>query len=116
MALEITPDLGWNKGTAIQMILRHLGGDPHVAVYAGDGANDQEALQAVAAEGGYAIGIGPDVPPAAQYRLPDHAALVGFLGELDASLEGRECRDTSPAIHSMALYGLWKQFLPTNPM
>lgn len=115
MALEITPNFGWNKGTAIQMILQHLGGEPHVAIYAGDGANDQEAMEVVAALGGYAIGIGADAPGAAQYRLADQATLMAFLGELDALLGDWEPHDASPPTNPVALHGLWKGFLPTNP-
>lgn len=115
MAIEVVPDLGWNKGTAIQTILDHLGGDPHVTVYAGDGVNDGEALQTVAACGGYAIGIGHDVSDVAEYHLPDQPALLEFLGELDAALQDRESRDISGRTNAMALYGLWRQFFPTNP-
>lgn len=115
MALEITPNFGWNKGTAIQMILQHLGGEPHVAIYAGDGANDQEAMEVVATLGGYAIGIGADAPGGAQYRLADQAALMAFLGELDALLGDWEPHDASPPANPVALHGLWKGFLPTNP-
>ncbi len=114
MAVEITPELGWTKGTAARTILQHLGSERAAVVYAGDGANDVEAFQVVAASGGYAVGIGPDAPPVARYRLPDSAALVRFLGKLDDSLERGEPCSLRPSSNALALYGLWKHFLPTN--
>jgi len=48
---------------------------------------DAEAMKLTVAAGGYALGIGPQAPPAAQYRLPEQAALPAFLESLDAALE-----------------------------
>jgi trehalose-phosphatase len=93
MAVEITPDLGWNKGTAVRTILEHLGaalpprsGDDFCVLYAGDEANDADALETVAALGGIALGIGPQAPDAARHRLPDPAALIAMLKRLLAAL------------------------------
>jgi len=88
LAVEIVPELGWNKGTAVQRILDSLPGDDVCLLYAGDEANDADALQTVAALGGIALGIGPQAPDAAQYRLPDPAALIALLAELLAALPG----------------------------
>ena len=68
MAIEIMPDLGWTKGSALRMIAAHVGatGNPVLPFYAGDDANDADALAAAAALGGVAVGIGPCAPPAAQ--------------------------------------------------
>lgn len=97
MALEITPELGWTKGTAVRTILQQLGGDRSVVVYAGDGANDVEALEVVAAGGGFALGVGPESPRAAQYHLTDHVALFRFLDRLDNSLEQEESCGLQPS-------------------
>lgn len=86
MAVEIVPELGWNKGTAVQRILDSLSGDDVCVLYAGDEANDADALETVAAMGGIALGIGPQAPDAARHRLPDPAALIAMLGQLLAGL------------------------------
>ncbi len=87
-AIEVTPDVGWTKATAIQRILEHMGGAVHL-LYAGDADNDEEALTEVAHAGGIAIGVGADPPAGARYRLPNPAALVRILIVLRASLRNR---------------------------
>jgi trehalose-phosphatase len=91
-AWEITPTKGWNKGTAVRLILADFGASSDVLFYAGDGANDAEAIEEVAAMGGITVGIGSDAPPAVSCRLPSPAALLAFLSELSSSLEEREPR------------------------
>ncbi len=81
MSLEITPNLGWSKGTAVHWLVSHLGTDL-MPMYAGDHANDKEALDVVREIGGVTIGIGPDCPPVAEYRLSDPTALAVFLKRL----------------------------------
>jgi trehalose 6-phosphate phosphatase len=86
-AWEITPAWGWTKGTAVRLILAHLGANSPVLFYAGDRDSDIEAMEVVAAMGGIAMGIGPHAPSAAGCQLPDPGALRAFLANLDASLE-----------------------------
>ena len=86
MALEISPDMGWNKGTAVRMILDHLDAPQAMVVYAGDAANDTEAFDAVAAVAGITLGVGPDSPSIARFCLADPAALCEFLSRLAAAL------------------------------
>jgi trehalose-phosphatase len=81
-AMEITPDLGWNKGTAVGQILKHLGVSGPGLLYAGDSENDAEAFDVAAAHGGVTIGIGPEAPANAQFRLPDPASLFQLLRRL----------------------------------
>lgn len=85
LALEITPALNWNKGTALRTIIAHLG-PATVPLYAGDQANDEEALQAAADLGGVALGIGPN-SPAARYHLQSPAQLTEFLADFLKALE-----------------------------
>jgi hypothetical protein len=63
-------------------------GPDTLPLYAGDDANDRDALETATALGGLALGIGPQAPATAQHRLPGPAALVkflvGFLGALSA--------------------------------
>ena len=89
-AWEIAPAKGWNKGTAVRLILADCGTNSDVLFYAGDGANDVEAIDDVAAMGGITVGVGADAPSTVMCRLPNHAALLSFLGNLDASLEKRK--------------------------
>ncbi len=82
MAIEIAPDLGRTKGTALRMIVEHVGGTAVMPLYAGDDANDADALLAAADLGGIAIGIGPRAPSLARYRLPDAWSLGCVLDVL----------------------------------
>jgi trehalose-phosphatase len=83
--MEITPALGWTKGSALSRIVTQAG-SPALALYAGNDRNDQDALEQVAALGGIAIGVGPRAPLAAQHRVPDPAALWQFLFSLPEAL------------------------------
>ncbi len=66
--IEIIPNLGWDKGTALEFILddaaRHA-----LPFYAGDAANDADALIAARKRGGIAVGVGPEAPSEAEYRF-----------------------------------------------
>jgi trehalose 6-phosphate phosphatase len=81
MAIEITPALGWTKGFGVRTMVASAGTDA-LPLYAGDEANDGDALEATNALGGVTIGIGPRAPASARYRLADSAALVSFLHTL----------------------------------
>jgi trehalose-phosphatase len=82
MALEIVPNLGCTKRSAICQMLHFCGDGPVIALYAGDDANDAEPLQHVADQGGVAIGVGERAPACAKYRLPDPASLREHLAHL----------------------------------
>jgi trehalose-phosphatase len=98
MALEVTPELGWNKGTAVSMIVRHLKPCSYALLYAGDSANDAEGLEAAIALGGIGIGVGPDAPSVAQCTLPGTGALHELLVDLEDSLSAvTKPRDPAPA-------------------
>lgn len=79
-AVEVVPASGWTKGTAVRRIAEHARAD--LPVYAGDGANDSEALEAVAGLGGIPVGVGPVAPPAARHRLASPAALGAWIGDV----------------------------------
>lgn len=81
-AVEITPDLGWTKGTAVRMILAGLPREHLISLYAGDNYNDVEAFQAVSATGGMTIGVGSDAPSMVDLRMSDVTDLQAFLEEL----------------------------------
>ncbi len=76
LGLEVVPDVGWDKGTAIRHMLDDMGGDAY-PVYAGDAGNDAPALAAVEAAGGLSIAVGPYATPA-MTRLAG-SGMVGSL-------------------------------------
>jgi trehalose-phosphatase len=114
-AWEITPANGWNKGTAVQLILADLAIQSDFVLYAGDGANDAEGIEAVAGMGGITLGIGPHAPAAAEYRLANHAALQALLARLDASLEKTKSHFAESVTDCLRPHAGWKSVLPTNP-
>lgn len=61
------------------------GAVPMQAVYAGNDANDAEAMAEVARRGGWTLAVGPDAPPADQ-RLDSPEALAEWLEALAATL------------------------------
>jgi trehalose-phosphatase len=81
LAFEVTALDAWHKGTAIERILAHAGGDLY-PVYAGDSDNDTPALEVVARQGGTTLGIGPEAPPGVQVRFPDPATFSRSLSRL----------------------------------
>jgi len=115
-AWEITPARGWNKGTAVRLILADFGTNGDVLFYAGDGANDAEAFKEIAAMGGITVGVGADAPSNAVCKLPNQVALLSFLSSLDGSLEKRKPHFSRSSKEYVGLYGFWKSTLPTNPM
>lgn len=81
MAIEMVPELGWDKGTALRATLSMIS-DNCTMLYAGDHANDAEAFAVVNALRGITLGVGPDAPPAAQHSLEDPDQLQRFTGRL----------------------------------
>jgi len=84
-ALEVALAGAWTKGDAVA---RMAGGRESLVVYAGDGANDEEAVAAVNARGGLTIGVGPEAPEAARVRVADQVAFKAGLFRLAESLCG----------------------------
>lgn len=90
--VEITPNVGWTKGTAVDFLLEHLDRDECYILYAGDEGSDVEAMWTVGSRGGVSIGIGPGLPATAEYKLPDPAAVDHLLDELCHALgTGTDC-------------------------
>lgn len=114
MAIEVSPELGWNKGTAVRAILDHFRINRTALLYAGDSENDAEALETVASLGGVALGIGPEAPATASYHLESPGELEALLTSLDDSLRRRQ--SASASTRALAVYGLWKSSFPTGTM
>jgi len=85
-AIEVTPNLGWTKGSAVHRIVQDIG-PKTLPFYAGDGANDADAMEAVQSLGGITLGIGSQAPSAALARLADSSELVSFLQAFLADVE-----------------------------
>src|SRR5262249_44322725 len=85
-AVEIIPNLGWTKGTAVDLFLERLGQKPRLVIYAGDEASDLEVLWEVGLHDGITIGVGHNSPTVAQYELPDCQAVELLLEHLCESL------------------------------
>lgn len=90
-AVEITPNIGWTKGTAVEYLMEHLNAKECHVLYAGDEASDIEAIWTVGSKGGTAIGVGPGSPCVAQYKLPDASAVQHLLDDLCHRLGGVGC-------------------------
>jgi trehalose-phosphatase len=95
-AVEIIPNLGWTKGTAVELFLERLGRKPRLVIYAGDEASDLEVLWEVGLHDGITIGVGHSTPTVAQYELPDTQAVERLLEHLCESLGcgARSCPET----------------------
>lgn len=85
-ALEITPVLGWHKGTAVRMIVESLRTEDLLTMYAGDSLNDSEAFATVNDMDGISIAVGPEAPPGAQISVDNPRELIEWLGELVAKI------------------------------
>jgi trehalose 6-phosphate phosphatase len=84
--LEIRPANAWTKGDAVDRMLS-AGGAGVFPIYAGDGANDEEAVERVNAHGGLTIGVGREAPAAATIHLATPEGLVGGLAGLCSKLK-----------------------------
>ncbi len=95
-AIEVTTNLGWNKGTAVYMIVNDVGPNA-IPFYAGDFANDAVAMEAVRNLGGFAVGIGGQAPPA-NCCLSDASALMAFLRSFLEKIEQLASSDSNPLV------------------
>ena len=77
MALEIKPQINWNKGYAVKWILREVLPSSALPIYIGDDGTDEEAFGAIPE--GITIRVGEPGDSRAQYHLPSVAAVGEFL-------------------------------------
>ncbi|HTU91796.1 MAG TPA: trehalose-phosphatase [Gemmataceae bacterium] len=87
MAVEVLVGGTWTKGEAVRKMLE-LVGEPAFAFYAGDAPNDREAMDAVTAHGGIALGVGPLAPDSGAAHVEDSETLLSWLGALLHAIQG----------------------------
>lgn len=81
---ELRPAAPWDKGRAVRYLMERLGVDPvaEVPVYLGDDLTDEDALDALRADG-IGIVVGTERRrTAAKFRLEDPTAVAVFLDRL----------------------------------
>jgi trehalose 6-phosphate phosphatase len=87
LAVEVLVGGTWTKGDAVRRMIDHVG-EPVFAFYAGDAPNDKEALEAVTAHGGIALGVGPLAPPSATSHVADPETLANWMEALLHAIQG----------------------------
>ncbi|HTU48806.1 MAG TPA: trehalose-phosphatase [Bryobacteraceae bacterium] len=83
MVLEVFPRVDWHKGRAVKWIAREVLPSSPLLIYLGDDVTDEDAFAAI--QEGITIKVGGLSDTAAQYALPDVAAVGLFLKWLNHS-------------------------------
>lgn len=87
---EIQPKIDWNKGKAVEHLLRVLDLDAHdvVPVYLGDDVTDEDAFRALAARAGGGVGILVIDPADVSDRETAATAVLHTVDEVGRFLDG----------------------------
>ncbi len=80
MVIELRP-AGADKGDAVRALMAEPDFAGARPLFVGDDLTDEDAFAAAASMGGSGILVGAARESAAQWRLPDVAAVIGWLGE-----------------------------------
>jgi len=87
---ELRPAADWHKGTALRWLADAAGLEPEtLVVFVGDDVTDEDALDAVRAEGLGVVVDTEDRPSAAHMRLDDPSQVAELLGRIRAEVEHR---------------------------
>ena len=84
--LELRPDIAWDKGSAVEWLLRALAVVPSAAIYIGDDLTDEHAFEVLAGRGTPIVVAEEDRPTAARWRLRDTGEVRHLLERLNAVL------------------------------
>ncbi len=80
---ELQPDIGWDKGNAVELILDSLPqdqADQRLPIYIGDDVTDEDAFDTLGANGiGIVVNAGEPKPTLARYRLTNPDQVRDFL-------------------------------------
>jgi trehalose 6-phosphate phosphatase len=82
---EVRPPVAWNKGRAVEWIIRELKLGGYLPVYLGDDLTDEDAFRALRRRG-LTVLVGKSRRTAAACRLDNVAAVYKFLRDLPALL------------------------------
>jgi trehalose 6-phosphate phosphatase len=81
LVAELRP-AGWDKGSAVQELLTQAPFGGRLPVVVGDDLTDEHAFATAGAHDGFGVLVGTRTDTAARYRLPDPAAVRGWLAGL----------------------------------
>jgi trehalose 6-phosphate phosphatase len=84
-AFEISPRIGWDKGSALKYIERQLGTHDSLTLCIGDDDTDEPMFRAVS--NGIGVRVGPTGETDALYTLPDTAALTELFEWIAETVE-----------------------------
>lgn len=115
LAIEVLPEFGGTKGTAVREILKRLPYRKPFVLFAGDSENDVEAFAEVSSLGGMTIGVGEDSPDGPQYRLEAPSDLATLLQNLADKLKDIAPRSGKPMFTETSS-GLWRPSFPIGSM
>jgi trehalose-phosphatase len=115
LAIEVLPNFGGSKGTAVREILKRLPYRNPFVLFAGDSENDVEAFAEVSSLGGVTIGVGEDSPDGTQHRLEGPGELATLLQELACKLKAIAPRNAKPMFGEL-WSGLWRPGFPIGSM
>jgi trehalose 6-phosphate phosphatase len=83
--LEIRPDVEWNKGCAVDRVLKSLRRRKETfVVYAGDDRTDEDAFRRLRGRA-VTVRVGGRIPSAAAYRVRDPKQIADFLRTIEAA-------------------------------
>jgi trehalose-phosphatase len=80
--IELTPNVPWNKGSAVLWILKQLK-DKCMPIYIGDDQTDETAFKALSGKG-FTIRVGKSKKTAANYYLKGHWELPRLLDDIES--------------------------------
>ncbi len=86
--IELTPNVPWNKGSAVLWLLKQLK-DKCVPIYIGDDQTDETAFKALSGKG-FTIRVGKSKRTAAEYYLKDHWELPRLLQQIQDFIKTTE--------------------------
>lgn len=81
LVIDVKPQIEWNKGYAVQWILKEILPSGSLPIYIGDDVTDEDAFASI--RRGITIRVGDTIDTEAQYTLPDVTSVGQFLNWLN---------------------------------
>ena len=76
---ELRPDVDWDKGRAVDWLIRAMGIDPPAVVYIGDDETDEYVFSRLGGSGVSIVVASSDRPTTARYRVRNPGEVTGVL-------------------------------------